>query len=101
LNPGDSDRSSGNAHFRFAKHVIQCAPDARLGRASDSTRSFGLIFREAGPVVPSTFEVVATKVASSVTEGFKRMAFVMGCGLFFFGFTMGGGSGKCTAASID
>jgi hypothetical protein len=30
---------------------------------SDSNRLFGLVFREAGPVVPSTFEVVATKVA--------------------------------------
>lgn len=31
--------------------------------ASESKRLFGLVFREAGPVVPSTFEVVATKVA--------------------------------------
>ena len=31
--------------------------------ATESTRLFGLVFREAGPVVPSTFEVVATKVA--------------------------------------
>ncbi len=31
--------------------------------ASESNRWFGLVFREAGPVVPSTFEVVATKVA--------------------------------------
>jgi hypothetical protein len=31
--------------------------------ASESSRLFGLVFREAGPVVPSTFEVVATKVA--------------------------------------
>jgi hypothetical protein len=30
---------------------------------SESTSWFGLVFREAGPVVPSTFEVVATKVA--------------------------------------
>jgi hypothetical protein len=30
---------------------------------SESSRLFGLVFREAGPVVPSTFEVVATKVA--------------------------------------
>jgi hypothetical protein len=42
-----------------------------------------MVLREAGPVVPSTFEVVATKVTKTVTEGFKRMAFVMGCGLFF------------------
>jgi hypothetical protein len=31
--------------------------------ASESNRLFGLVFREAGPVVPRTFEVVATKVA--------------------------------------
>lgn len=31
--------------------------------ASESNRLFGLVFCEAGPVVPSTFEVVATKVA--------------------------------------
>lgn len=31
--------------------------------ASESNRLFGLVFREAGPVVPSTFEVVATNVA--------------------------------------
>ncbi len=31
--------------------------------ATKSTSLFGLVFREAGPVVPSTFEVVATKVA--------------------------------------
>jgi hypothetical protein len=31
--------------------------------ATESTSWFGLVFREVGPVVPSTFEVVATKVA--------------------------------------
>jgi hypothetical protein len=31
--------------------------------ATESTSSFGLVFREAGPVVSSTFEVVATNVA--------------------------------------
>lgn len=31
--------------------------------ATDSTSLFGLVFCAAGPVVPSTFEVVATKVA--------------------------------------
>ena len=31
--------------------------------ASESNRLFGFVLREAGPVVPSTFEVVATKVA--------------------------------------
>jgi hypothetical protein len=31
--------------------------------ATASISLLGLVFREAGPVVPSTFEVVATKVA--------------------------------------
>lgn len=30
---------------------------------SDSNRWFGVVFREAGPVVPSTFEMVAIQVA--------------------------------------
>jgi hypothetical protein len=31
--------------------------------ASESNRSFGFVFCAAGPVVPITFDVVATKVA--------------------------------------
>lgn len=31
--------------------------------ATESTSALGLVLREAGPVVPSTFEVVRTKVA--------------------------------------
>lgn len=43
--------------------ALSGVPVPRLGRISDSNRWFGLVFREADPVVPSTFKIVATKVA--------------------------------------
>lgn len=89
---------------------------------SESSRLFGPVLREAGQVVPSTFEVVATKVASSVTKGFNPDSEVPsnrgipaprnsgirvqanglrdGLRAAFFGFTTGGESGMAHVASM-
>ena len=44
----------------FPRHLCQIQESKFI---NDSSRLFGLVFREAGPVVSSTFEVAATKVA--------------------------------------
>ncbi len=64
---GDSDGSRAASEKRqqaAAVHVVRLFLNAQEPKfATESTSLFGLVFREAGPVVPSTFEVVATKVA--------------------------------------
>ena len=64
-------RSDWESELENSLYVSQAPPTAprHLGSiqepkfATESTSLFGLVFREAGPVVPSTFEVVATNVA--------------------------------------
>ena len=64
-------RSDWESELENSLYVSQAPPTAprHLETAQepkfmrDSNRWFGLVFREAGPVVPSTFEVVATNVA--------------------------------------
>lgn len=64
---GDSDGSRAASEKRkqaAAVHGVRLFANAQEPKfATESNRLFGLVFREAGPVVPSTFEVVATKVA--------------------------------------
>lgn len=86
--------ANGKTRATLAKHLLahpgtfESAQEPKF--ATERTSLFGLVFREAGTVVPSTFDVVLTNVAESFTEDFKRMAFLTGCEELFFGFTTGG-----------
>lgn len=69
---------------------------------SDSNRLFGLVLREAGPVVPSTFLRRRGHKGSVVGHGrLQANGLRDGLRAVFFGFTMGGVCGSEPVASTS